>query len=45
MTLPTTEPCGYTITADAVDNTIVDSGGIGWHGYGYTGFCLKPLGS
>jgi hypothetical protein len=44
-TLSTTEPCGYTITADAVDNTIVDSGTIGWHGYGYTGFCLKPSGS
>ena len=44
-TLASTEPCGYTITADAVDNTIVDSGGIGWHGYGYTGFCLKPSGS
>jgi hypothetical protein len=45
QTLPTTEPCGYTIGADAVDNTIVDSGGIGWHGYGYTGLCLKPAGS
>jgi hypothetical protein len=44
-TLTTTDPCGYTITADAVDNTIVDSGGIGWHGYGYTGFCLRPAGS
>ncbi len=42
VTLTTTEPCGYTITADAADNTIVDSGYIGWHGYGYTGFCLRP---
>jgi hypothetical protein len=45
VTLDTTDPCGYKITADAVDNTIVDSGYIGWHGYGYTGFCLRPAGS
>lgn len=45
QTLTTTEPCGYTITAEAVDNTIVDSGTIGWPGYGYTGFCLRPIGS
>ena len=42
QTLPTTTPCGYTITATAVDNTIVDSGTVGWHGFGFTGLCLRP---
>lgn len=44
-TLTSTEPCGYTIVATAVDNTIVDSGTIGWPAYGYTGFCLRPANS
>jgi hypothetical protein len=42
QTLKTTEPCGYTIVATAVDNTIVDSGRIGWWNQGFQGLCLRP---
>ena len=31
QTLATTEPCGYTIVVQASDNTIVDSGSVGWY--------------
>lgn len=37
-----TPPCGYVIRAVAADNTIVDSGYIGWTGEDYAGFCLRP---
>ena len=42
QTLATTEPCGYTITAAATDNTIVDSGYVGWTSDAFTGLCLRP---
>ncbi len=35
-------PCGYTIVVRAWDNTIVDSGTIGWSNAEYTGLCLRP---
>jgi hypothetical protein len=37
-----TPPCGYVIRAVAADNTIVDSGHVGWIGEDYAGFCLRP---
>jgi hypothetical protein len=43
QTLTTTEPCGYTITATAVDNTIVNSGSIGLETQAFQGLCLRPL--
>ncbi len=42
QTLPTTEPCGYTIVAQASDNTIVNSGFVGWTTEAFTGLCLRP---
>jgi hypothetical protein len=42
QTLASTEPCGYTITAVAADNTIVNSGYVGWVEDGFTGLCLRP---
>jgi hypothetical protein len=42
QTLASTDPCGYTIRAIAGDNTIVNSGYVGWTGEDYTGFCLRP---
>jgi hypothetical protein len=42
QTLLTTTPCGYVIEAIASDNTIVDSGGIGWTSQGFAGFCIQP---
>jgi hypothetical protein len=42
QTLETTEPCGYVMVATASDNTIVDSGYIGWYTQAFQGFCLRP---
>ena len=44
QTLATTTPCGYTIIATAVDNTIVNSGFIGFESQAFTGFCLRAAG-
>jgi hypothetical protein len=41
QTLSTTTPCGYTISATASDNTIVNSGFIGWDSTAFTGLCLR----
>jgi hypothetical protein len=43
QTLVTTEPCGYVMVATAADNTIVDSGFIGWTAQGFQGLCIRPL--
>jgi hypothetical protein len=34
-------PCGYVVRLDAVDRTIVNSGGVGFDTPAFTGFCLK----
>ena len=34
-------PCGYNITLQGVDRTIVNSGGVGWHANDTEGFCLQ----
>lgn len=41
QTEPTTEPCGYVIIVTAADNTIVNSGYIGFGTQAFTGFCLR----
>lgn len=41
QTLATTEPCGYVMILTAWDNTIVDSGYIGFQNQAFAGFCLK----
>jgi hypothetical protein len=42
QTLATTEPCGYVMVVSAWDNTIVDSGYIGFLTQNFAGFCLRP---
>ena len=42
QTLATTQPCGYTIVATATDNTIVNSGFVGFETQAFTGLCLRP---
>ncbi len=41
QTLATTEPCGYVMIATATDNTIVNSGFIGFQTQAFVGFCLR----
>ena len=41
QTEPTTEPCGYVIVVTAADNTIVNSGFIGFSAEAFVGFCLR----
>ena len=41
QTLATTEPCGYVMIATATDNTIVNSGFIGFQAQAFVGFCLR----
>ena len=41
QTLATTEPCGYVMIATATDNTIVNSGFIGFQTQAFAGFCLR----
>jgi len=41
QTDPTTEPCGYVIVVTAADNTIVNSGTVGFPAQAFTGFCLR----
>jgi hypothetical protein len=41
QTEPTTEPCGYVIVVTATDNTIVDSGFIGFQEQAFAGLCLR----
>ena len=41
-TLTTTEPCGYVMVATAADNTIVNSGFVGFVTQAFQGFCLRP---
>jgi hypothetical protein len=41
QTDPTTEPCGYVIVVTAADNTIVNSGTVGFSAQAFTGFCLR----
>jgi hypothetical protein len=43
QTLATTEPCGYVMVATASDNTIVNSGFVGFEAQAFQGFCLRPL--
>ena len=38
---PATQPCGYVLIATAVDNTIVNSGFIGFENQAFQGFCLR----
>jgi hypothetical protein len=40
-TLATTEPCGYVMIATASDNTIVNSGFVGFESQAFQGFCLR----
>ena len=42
QTLASTEPCGYVMVATASDNTIVDSGYVGFETQAFQGFCLRP---
>lgn len=42
QTLATTEPCGYVMVVAAWDNTIVNSGVVGWYSQAFQGFCLRP---
>jgi hypothetical protein len=35
------DPCGYVVTIHGIDRTVVNSGGIGWHGITSQGFCLE----
>ena len=42
QTLKDTEPCGYVMVATASDNTIVDSGFVGFETQAFQGFCLRP---
>ena len=42
QTLNDTEPCGYVMVATASDNTIVDSGFVGFETQAFQGFCLRP---
>lgn len=43
LQIPTTaEPCGYVMVLNAWDNTIVNSGVIGFLGEAFRGFCLRP---
>ena len=41
QTLATTEPCGYVVIATATDNTIVNSGFVGFETQAFVGFCLR----